>query len=225
MAIARQLGAAIVAGELADGEALPSEKELALQLEVGRSTVREALRILQARGLVSGGDQVSTRGPTVDRSGVMPNATFALTNVLRLGEVDLQDLVSLRLVLEEAVMRAAAQAPVPQALARARAALERMRAAGDDIERFHQDDVAFHAALAEASGNRAFSLMMNVLRDTMQRHLHEALQLEAEPRVVLADLVKEHEGILDALEAKDGERAAARVRAHVSAFYARRAEP
>lgn len=221
MAVARQLRDAIVSGELADGTSLPSEKALSVRLGVGRSTVREALRILQAQGLVSGGDRVSTRGPTVDGSGTLPSAASALENVVLLGQVPLADLVSLRLLIEQAALEAAAARHDDAALDRAQAALDEMRDAKADVERFHKADVAFHAALIDAAGNGAYSLVANVLRDTTARHLREALEAEPRPAKVLAQLVDEHDEVLAALRSGHGKKAARLVRAHIETFYDR----
>ena len=63
--VSRQIRDAIVSGELMLGSQLPTEQELTAQFDVSRSTVREAVRILQAQGLLSGGDTVSTSRPRV----------------------------------------------------------------------------------------------------------------------------------------------------------------
>ena len=219
MVVARKLRDAIVGGELEDGTALPSEKDLAQRMGVGRSSVREALRILQAQGLVSGGDRVTTKGAMVSGRGVLPSAVSALSNVMLLGRVPLGDLLALRLLVEAAALRRAAVEGDEAALGRASAALDEMRAADGDVGRFHRADVAFHEALVEASNNRAFGLVMSVLHETMEHHLRDALEGEDDPGPVVARLTREHEAILDAIRRRNGSEAAELVIVHLRGFY------
>lgn len=217
--VARALRDLILSGALPAGEPLPSEKELGEQLGVGRSTVREALRVVQAQGLISGGEQVSTRRPLVTPEGAGDSAASALETALAAACVPLAELVALRVLLEQEVMRLAARGKVD--LGEAEQAVAEMRAAGDDVERFHLADVNFHAALARCAGNSAFTLVMNVLRDAQAAHLRSALEAEAEPAAVQARILAEHVEILEALRRAEPERAAALVRAHIEGFYAR----
>ena len=133
--VARRLRDAIVSGQIGVDDELPSEKELGKQLGVGRSTIREALRILQAQGLVSGGDTVSTARPRVSAEQTLTSAASTMENALHLGAVPLADLVELRVVIEGAIVEAAAGAK-PADLADARAAIAAMTANRRDVEAF-----------------------------------------------------------------------------------------
>ncbi|WP_372736541.1 FadR/GntR family transcriptional regulator [Nocardioides sp.] len=217
MAVARQLRAAIVSGDLTQGTVLPSEKDLAARFGVGRSTLREALRVLQSQGLVTGGDNVSTKTPTVSGAGSVTSAASALENLVLLGQLSLTEMLSLRLLIERSALRSVAAGAAD--LSQAEAALEQMRRADGDLQLFHEADVAFHAALIDAAGNRAFTLVMRVLREAMQRHLLAALQDEKDPEPVLRRLIGEHEAIIEAVRAGEGDLAAERVCSHIEAFY------
>lgn len=218
--VSRQLREAIVSGDLALGTTLPTEKELTEQFEVSRTTIREALRILQAEGLISGADTVSTKRPTVSSEHTVDSAARALENVLRLGEVPLPDLIDLRLLLEGAALEDAAARPDPGALADAHEALATMSVSGIGVDAFHAADVNFHIALVGAAGNRAHHLVLGVLRDALAGHLLAALREIARPEPVLARLIDEHTAILAAVEAGDGVAARELVCAHVRGFYA-----
>lgn len=220
--VSRQLRQAIVSGKVRIGAELPSEKELTEELGVGRSTVREALRILQAQGLVSGGDTVSTRRPRVSTEEVLSGAAaVAMENVIRLGQVPLDDLVELRVVIEGAAVEMAAGA-AESALEEARAAVEIMSAPGIEIDEFRAADLLFHRSLASAAGNAAFPLVMGVLRSAIGGHLGEALHREASPKKVMAKLAKEHDVILKAVAGGRGKRARELVTDHIRTFYRRR---
>lgn len=219
VSIARTLSQAIITGELPAGTALPSEKALCERFGVGRSTVREALRVLQAQGLLTGGDRVTTRGPVVDGAGAQNTAATALGNVLQLGLVPLHDLVTLRLLIEKSAAETAAVVNDSAALGRTQAALDAMRRAGNDLERFHEADVEFHTALIAASKNAAFGLVMAALRRTMTHHLREALHRRPDRADVVAQLIDEHTAVFTAVLAGDAERAGALMVAHIAGFY------
>jgi len=221
LAVSRQLRQAIVSGKVTVGTELPSEKQLTRELGVGRSTVREALRILQAQGLVSGGDTVSTRRPRVSSEEQLSHAAAtAMENVVRLAQVPLDDLVELRVVLEGSAVEQAAALPARDPrLHDARAALALMSAADISIEEFRAADLLFHRALAAATGNAAFPLVMGVLRSAISSHLGEALQRERQPQRAMAKLAREHADILAALVSGKGKQARELVTRHIRDFY------
>ncbi len=219
IAVSRRLREAIVSGKISLGTELPSEKDLARDLGVGRSTVREALRILQAQGLLSGGDTVSTQRPRVSADQTLSTAASTMENVLRLGQVPLRDLVELRLIIEGAAVYQAAAGPEALALEEAREALAAMKAPRIDIEAFRAADLRFHQSLASAGGNVAFALVMGVLRSAISGHLGEALLRVPNARVTMASLTREHEAILTAVARGRGKVARNLVTEHIRAFY------
>lgn len=214
--IATRLRAAILAGTLGVGEELPTEGELGELFSVGRSTVREALRVLQSQGLLTGGDSVSTARPRVSHDRTADTAARALSTALQVGAVSLPDVVGLRVLLEAEAMRSITGVP-----SGARDCLTRMRSAvaASDADGFHLADVEFHVSLAYASGNAAIGLVVEVMRDSIAAHLKEAIQSLDDPRSDLSRLCEEHEAIVAALDAGDVERAADLVAAHLRGFY------
>jgi len=235
--VARQLREAILDGALRPGDELPAERELCAQFGVSRTTVREALRKLQAQGLaVAAGPTAPLRVPAPEQLGTGP-VRDGLVHLLRLGRVPLGDLVELRCALESAAVAAAAtnaaaaptaagDAPAaPAPLDRARAAIDEMRAAAGDPEAFEQADVRFHMALVAASGNGAIELVMLAVRDSISAHLLDALRAERTPERTAVRLIRQHEAILAAVEAGDARDADQLVRDHVMAFYRAAARP
>jgi DNA-binding FadR family transcriptional regulator len=223
--VSRKLREAIVSGRMSVGSAFPSEKELTTSLGVGRSTVREALRILQAQGLLSGGDSVSTQRPRISAARTLVSAAQAMENVIRLGQVPIADLVELRLVIEGAAIEQAASAGTARAradagaLAPARAALATMQDPGIDIPTFRDADLRVHRGLVAAAGNAAFPLVMGVLREAIAAHLGEALLHVKDPKRTMARLRREHQAIYDAVEAGRGALARGLVTRHIRSFY------
>lgn len=221
LAVSGRLRDAILDGSLPVGESLPTEQELAQTFSVGRSTVREALRVLQAQGLVTGADTVSTTRPKVTHENTADSAATALSTAVQVGAVPLPDLVELRVLLEASALRGVREVP-----GAARVAIEEMRRATEDNNpsAFHDADVDFHVALAGAGGNRAFVLVMTVLRECIAGYLMSELAAIEDSAATLKSLLAEHEAIADAIVAGQPDYAAELVERHVRGFYEGHAE-
>jgi DNA-binding FadR family transcriptional regulator len=214
--VARRLRAAILDGTFPADTELPTETELAQSFGVGRSTIREAIRVLQAHGLISGADSVSTARPRVTHERTAGAAGLVLSTALQVGAIPLADLVALRVLLEAEAMRHVTA--VPDA---ARSCLATMAAAVEDtdIQAFHAADVDFHVQLAYAGGNRALGFVIGVLRDCIADYLLAALAELDDPGAALVRLLTEHRAIVDALDAGENDRAAELVVDHIRGFY------
>jgi GntR family transcriptional regulator, transcriptional repressor for pyruvate dehydrogenase complex len=213
--VAGQLREAILAGRYAPGDRLPTERELTREFGVSRTSVREALRALEAQGFVS-------PGPGTARTVVGPGLSEALRdavgNLLRLQQIPVDDLVAFRCVIESATVQRAATLRPEEPLAEAAEAHAAMEEEGIRAEAFEAADVRFHVALAEASGNQALHLVMLAVRDAIGRYLLDRMRRRPDLDSGLARLRTEHGAILDAVRGGDGDRAAALMRAHVDGF-------
>lgn len=207
-----QLERRIADDGLTAGDRLPGERQLAEELGVSRSSVREAMRVLETLGVVT--SQVG-RGP--DAGAVLVSRPdHALTGLLRLhlglAGLELREVIDTRLMIERwAAARAAATGAGTSALA---AALEGMDAARS-AEEFVEHDTAFHCALADASGNRLIAAFMRSLRDAMRVYAVEAVERLGDTTVLRAG----HERILAAIRAGDPEEASRAVTDHLADAY------
>jgi GntR family transcriptional regulator, transcriptional repressor for pyruvate dehydrogenase complex len=217
--VSRRIREAIVSGKVTMGSELPSEKELTRELGVGRSTVREALRILQAQGLLSGAETVSTKRLRVSKEHILTAAAVAMTAVLQLGQVPLTDLVELRLLIEGAAIENACKKPDEASLEQANQALQVMLAPEVSVEAFREADLKFHQNLVQASGNTAFLMVMGVLRKAILTHLGDALAREPHAAQTMGTLALEHQAILDAVTERKAKRARKLLMDHISNFY------
>ena len=216
--VAESIREAILSGQLGPGDALPTERELSESFKVSRASVREALRALQAQGLVSPGGSPA-RTVVVADAGAGAHARDALVTLLRLNGVRMNDLMQFRAVLEAAALAEAARRRSPLELAPAHEALTDMGRPGIGAEEYEEADLRFHLALVRASGNEAMHLVMQALRSAVARHLLDHLHGQADLPATLARLTTEHAGILAAVERGHVSRAADLVRNHISAFY------
>jgi GntR family transcriptional repressor for pyruvate dehydrogenase complex len=203
-------------GQLALGSRLPAERTLAEQLQVSRTSVREAIRILEAMGVVRAGVGSGPQAGTV----VIADPTSALGSALRFhvatSHLPVVDIVQTRVLLESwAAARARTESP---ALVEAAALLEQMDASPGTDE-FLALDVRFHLALAEAAGNAVVSAMMGSLREAIQDYAGRLTANLPDWDATAARLRAEHRAILAAINNHDGARAAELVASHIDGYY------
>ncbi|MCM3614584.1 FCD domain-containing protein [Microbacterium enclense] len=209
-------------GRLTPGDRLTPERELAAQLGVGRSSVREAIRVLEVLGVVrtatGSGPSAGAMIVTTPRGGL---AAFLRLQVAANG-FPLLDVVRTRIVLECDVAERLAQSDAD--LSGIHDILGAMDAADLTAEEFLALDARFHQALAEASGNAVISAMMAGLRSSIEGYTSAgAARLEAWPRVV-DRLRREHRHIVDAVSRGEADEARETVRAHITDYYTEVAE-
>lgn len=220
--VADQIREAILGGKLEDGAPLPAERELAAQFGVARTTVREALRALQAEGLLSTGGRTKPLRTTV-ASGVPDSFREALNKLVRLEQIPLGDLVELRCLLEGAAIARAATSPNQDRLDDAHRAVDQMRRANVTAEEFGEADALFHTALACSANNEAIRFLLVAARNIIQEHhqLRTALRRIAETESTFGLLADQHAELLEAIEAGEGTRASELFQQYFTGFYER----
>ncbi|MCQ8187805.1 FadR/GntR family transcriptional regulator [Streptomyces rugosispiralis] len=205
--ITRRLLQYLLSGDLTPGQRIPSERALAEALDVGRSTLREAIKSLSLLGLL---EQRVGDGTYLSRSSsdLLPQV---IEWGLLLGEQRLEDLLEARWYLEVQLAGWAAQRRSPEQLERLREITERMRAAGNDFDAYVQADIEFHLLLAEASGNSVLGNMLINVRSLLQAWASRVIHRAGETESSLAM----HEPILAAVEKGDAKAARAAMEAHM----------
>lgn len=208
----------IVVGNLRVGDRLPAERDLAAQLGVSRSSIREAVRILQAQGVLTSAVGTGADAGTV----VTALPAEALTRVLRLhlalSSFSLTEMVEARVVLERSSVRLAARDATAEDLA----GLSRLLDAMDDPARtrteFNDLDTEFHVALARAGRNRLVGDVTVALRNSLRGRLQEAFDRVEDWPALRAGVLRDHRAVYAAVLARDADAAAARVEAHIRDF-------
>lgn len=213
--LAEQIKGEIISGKYPEGAMLPPETEMALQLNVSRPTVREALRLLESEGLVSihpgprGGPRVERpRSATVTRS---------LTTLFEYERVSLAELLEARRAIEPACARVAATRATPDDIAALQSSIERMRAGLEDDTVFWTENANFHVALAEAGRNTVLNTLMVSLRELIYKFT-SGLHIAPEERM---ETVTEHTAIMKAIAAHNPVAAARAAEAHLASFETR----
>lgn len=208
----------LLAGRIGPGDRLPPERDLAAQLGVGRSTVREALRVLEVLGLIRTG---TGSGPTSGAM-VVTTPTGGMAALLRLQLAAqgfaLPDLVATRLLLEEATARALS-AQENTALAPAHALLDAMDDQTLSPAAFLALDARFHVTLAEVAGNTVVAATMAGLRWAVEDYVREGAERIRDWPATATRLRSEHRAIVAAIETGDADASAALIRAHITGYY------
>lgn len=209
----------LLEGALAPGDRLPPERELAATVGVGRSSVREALRVLEVMGLIRTG---TGSGPTAGAI-IIATPRGGMSALLRL-QVAAQgfpfdDVVRTRLVLESAVADALASDPARET-APARMLLDAMDAEGLTPAEFLSLDAQLHVALAEASGNVVIAAMMGGLRSAIESYVLAGAERIPDWEAAATRLRSEHRAILDAIDSGDPITSRTLIHDHITGYYA-----
>lgn len=211
--LANELRERILSGEFAEGISLPPERELVLQTQMSRSTVREALRILEVQGLVRiktgrvGGAYVQRP----DKDSVADSVSL----LIRGQHVRLADLLETREAIEPFCARLAARNRTDADLARLDAANEAIADPDASLARFLQANVDWHVAVAAASHNEILAGLMTGLSRSIYTATENEEFVDAEVRRTTA---RAHQAITNAIRSQDPDAAVRRMNRHVHSY-------
>ncbi len=219
--VVSELGRRIVAGEWKSGETLPIETELMELLQVGRSVVREAIRILNAKGLVRSRQQEGTT--------VMPRATWRLLDPdliqWRIEAADrkvlLTDLLQVRLALEPGVVWIATAEGSPEAKARIHAAwkaktdvLTEQSTPQEQRDHFITNDLEFHRAFLAAVGSEILEQLFSVIEAALSLSIDLQMQARGSKTTLVGmeETNQLHQDVYDAFAEGNADKAMAAMR-------------
>jgi GntR family transcriptional repressor for pyruvate dehydrogenase complex len=204
--VAQRLQEFIAGQSLRPGDRLLAERELAEQLGVSRTSVRQALTALRVKGIVDvrHGDGVYLRQAPAD---LVPTLASEVANA----EIDHPMIWEVREGVEVQAVRLAARRREPEHLDAMRSALVAMERSiaggGDGVD----GDRLFHRAIVDATGNRFLGFLVDLISDAMDRTSEASLTLPGRAPISL----QAHREILAAVEEGDEDAAAASMRRHI----------
>lgn len=197
----------VLRGTLQPGERLPGERDLARMLSVSRSSLRQALKSLQVMGVLEV-QHGSGNYLTSCAKEILEQPAQVLVPLPGLSQAELFEV---RRAMETEAAGTAAGRASEKDLEKIRTELEGMRRNQDDRHAYGKHDLAFHHAIAVASGNRYFIWFL----DLANRLLYQAL-LRRPMRRGLDLSLKEHEDIYNAIERRDAAAAREEMLSHIS---------
>jgi DNA-binding FadR family transcriptional regulator len=215
--VANVIADQILGGGIVVGQRLPTEKEMVAEHGVARTTVREALRLLESRDLVTiksgiGGGPVAKR-PELESLG----NTMKL--FLQINGANISDVIDVRLMMEPIVARQAAANVTDDQLETMQLALDRMREDPGDYANFQENNAVFQRSVYEAAGNPVLKIVM----ETLWLLVRDAEPSE-HPMPTRLAAIEMQQDVLDAMRDRDSEATATAMNAfnEESAKYYRR---
>jgi DNA-binding FadR family transcriptional regulator len=209
--VVSQLLEHIRGGRFAPGADLPSERDLAALLGVGRVAVREALHSLQERGVIA--IRHGRRAQVLEPSSALlaPRIAEAAEHVLASFGESRDEVLEARVLFETAMARLAAERASEAGLAGLRAALARNRAAVPEDLEYLESDLALHRAIAALSGNALFIAISDGMLGWLRRYRVDMVRVEGANRISH----REHARIVGRIVARDATGAARAMAEHL----------
>jgi GntR family transcriptional repressor for pyruvate dehydrogenase complex len=207
--VAEQIQNQILQNKLHVGDRLPPERELTENFRVSRTVIREAIRILEAKGLLEsqGGNGTFVRGVQsndVADSLVMYFSTGKET-------ITHEELMEVRNIFEVQISRLAAERISPVGIQKLEELLESMRATANSADEFAKYDLEFHLELARATNNR----LMEVLLDPLIDGLYEERRLASMLPGIAEEAIGLHAVILEKVKNRDANGASLAMQQHL----------
>ena len=220
--VLKELVESIVSGEVEPGQTLPPEASLSADFGVSRTVIRESIKRLQEKGMVT---VAQGRGTHVN-----PMSSWNFLDPLVLGTLIghddslgvLDDLSIVRGALEAAMASTVAAERTDDAVERLRACLNSMRVAMEDSTAFREADVAFHRTVMDLSGNLLAENVASVLFD---RALASTRYHGVDPERAFERTMQEHEAVVDAIAEGNREAARKAMEEHILGSWERRRLP
>ncbi|MCP3709990.1 FadR family transcriptional regulator [Paraburkholderia sp. CNPSo 3274] len=199
----------IIEGEYKEGERLPTEHMLAERFATSRPTVREALAQLRADGIIAtrhGSGTTVMRRPDPDVRRFAPLETLS----------DIRRCYEYRVVVEAGAASLAAQKAEDEDIAAIQREWDNLQTIIETSGIGAKDDFAFHMAVARASKNQFFITALSGIQEQMVFSMNLSRNLSLVKSIERQRLVQqEHLEVLEAIQARDAERAATAMRAHL----------
>lgn len=199
----------IIKGTLKRGDRLPSEVELARQFNVGRQTIREALRFLELSGFVT--IQRGSGGGPVIRDTVLDTVSASLLDAILLQNVTIDEIVSARLEIERGVLSAAIEKAEESDIEGLRQNVSKAKETIRKGFRASSHNVEFHRLLAKASKNPVFVVVIEAIMAVSVDYLSRA-KPDIERSKGTTDY---HEALVQAIEERDLEKAQELLEEHI----------
>jgi len=214
--VANQLRRTIISGGLKEGDSLPLEKDLLAHFGVSRPTLREAIRMLEAEGLISI-SRGSRTGATVHRPNIDVAARY-MSFVLEASGVTLDDVYSARVLIEPAAVRQMVESSGKKAAVPLQEALDNLVTNQDDEKLYGFYLAQFHRKVVELAGVRTLSLLMDLVQSVLENYFSTVTRMAAAEIDVKASKrkgIRSKEKLIELVQAGDAAEAEAHWRKHL----------
>lgn len=201
----------IVSGDLKPGDAIPSERMLMEKFAVGRPAVREALQALANKGVIRISHGERTRVNELTANIALDQVEDVAKLLLCAKPSNLEHLKQIRKILEAGSVRIASDACTADDVKTLRGLVAQQKQQLNDPKAFIETDIAFHTAIAQASRNPLLQSITQAMLTWLFDYYKPLLHWSGRENTTLL----EHEALVDHLEARDADAAAALMRQHL----------
>ena len=211
-----QIQEAILTGKLPPGAKLPAERDLKEMFNTSRGTLREALRVLEQKGLIE--IRLGVNGGAIDKQIDTDPLMESLALLIQSGNVSLAHLSEFRIKIEGSLMELATERATPDDIEK----LERMQARArhfydiQDWESFLKTDEAMHTYIGTMTRNPVFQFVQKSIHDNIHRYYQDYLPMNRERTL---ENLRDFDKIIAAMKEKDGAAAATIITDHVQRFH------
>jgi GntR family transcriptional regulator, transcriptional repressor for pyruvate dehydrogenase complex len=193
----------IFSGALQPGQHLPSENALAELFHVGRQSVREALRVLELSGFIS--IRPGIKGGAIIEGTMLSKISGIFLDTFKLHKISLEDCMQARKVIEGGVIGLVVMNADQSDINNLRDNITKARRKVESGKPVFEENIDFHKILVKASKNYTFSIVMESILIVFSDFKSRSVSVDREQSL---RIIAFHEAIVDAIVAKDGEKAA-----------------
>lgn len=216
--VVEQIQGAILAGRLKAGDRLPSQREMVDMFEISRATLREALRVLEQKGLID--IKLGTSGGAIVKEINTAPVSESLALLIRHQKVSLDEIIEFRKGVEGNVAELAAIRATEKDLSQIRQLLDvskkQMKKGLAFQDAFEASDRRIHKYIAQIAGNTIYRTVIRMIHDNIHQY-YEKLPFHSEAE--LYENYRDLEGIVDAISRGAAGDAKAAAQSHIGRFH------
>lgn len=216
--VAEQLEEAIVSGELKPGEKLPPERDMTVDLATSRRSLREAMRVLEQKGLIE--TKVGVKGGNFVKVPSTDSVSETLALLIRCKKVPVNELAEFRIDMEGTIARRAAQRAdesdiekITEIVSKAKAVLSNPNA---DFNDYKEIDFEYHMALAATARNQLYESVLKIVHQNTVQYFEKHIDYHMER---FQDHYKDMAQMVEALRNHDGDKASSLAINHIQDFF------
>ena len=215
--VVEQIQEAILSGILTEGDRLPPERELCETFNISRGALREALRVLEHKGLLE--IKLGTGGGAVIRSAGVEQFTETLALLIRFGKISVIDIGEFRVGVEGQIASLAAEKSSEKDIVILEKLIQKLKKFKDigipAWEDFLEIDKKLHMEIARISGNALYKYVDDVVHDNIQKYFDKYLEVTNSS---IGGIYSDLEQLVQAIKKKDSNLAAKLAKKHVNTF-------
>jgi GntR family transcriptional repressor for pyruvate dehydrogenase complex len=202
-----EISAFVLREDIDPGAELPPEEVMATQLNVSKVTLRQALRLAQAQGLIEIRNGQRAR---VAKPSLKPLVNMMGITLKRMGSKEFEDLVKVREILEVNIARDAARLAKKSHIQEMEKTIEEMEQNKQNLNFCVKKDIEFHSILRKATANRIFDVVLAPIAEILADSMETTLKSGG-----IKAATEAHRWILDAVKQKDPDKAEAAMHKHM----------